>query len=45
MGGGNNAGMRAASGRYFLLLNSDAWLADGALERLVDFADGGREPR
>ena len=40
MGGGNNAGMRAASGRYFLLLNSDAWLADGALERLVEFADG-----
>jgi GT2 family glycosyltransferase len=40
MGGGNNAGMRAASGRYFLLLNSDAWLADGALERFVDFAEG-----
>src|SRR5438046_10521413 len=27
MGGGNNAGMRLASGRYFLLLNSDAWVA------------------
>jgi GT2 family glycosyltransferase len=40
MGGGNNAGMRVASGRYFLLLNSDAWLADGALERLVGFAEG-----
>jgi len=39
MGGGNNAGMRVASGRYFLLLNSDAWLADGALERLVAFAE------
>ena len=38
-GAGNNAGMRAASGRYFLLLNPDAWLADGALEKLVAFAD------
>jgi N-acetylglucosaminyl-diphospho-decaprenol L-rhamnosyltransferase len=39
MGGGNNAGMRLASGRYFLLLNSDAWVVDGAVERLVAFAD------
>jgi GT2 family glycosyltransferase len=39
MGGGNNAGMRVASGRYFLLLNSDAWMTDGAVERLVAFAD------
>ena len=31
--------MAAASGRYFLLLNSDAWLADGALARLVQHAD------
>ena len=38
-GAGNNAGMRAASGQYFLLLNADAWLTDGALERLVAFAD------
>src|SRR5437870_965171 len=38
-GAGNNAGMRVASGRYFLLLNADAWLADGALEHLVAFAD------
>src|SRR5262245_8386392 len=38
-GAGNNAGMRAASGRYFLLLNPDAWLADRALEKLVAFAD------
>jgi GT2 family glycosyltransferase len=38
-GAGNNAGMRAASGRYFLLLNPDAWLTDGALEKLVAFAD------
>jgi GT2 family glycosyltransferase len=39
MGGGNNAGMRAADGRYFFLLNSDAWVVGGALERLVAFAD------
>jgi GT2 family glycosyltransferase len=39
MGGGNNTGMRAAGGRYFLLLNSDAWLVDDALRRLVEFAD------
>ena len=39
MGGGNNAGMRVAEGRYFLLLNSDAWLEDDALETLIRFAD------
>jgi N-acetylglucosaminyl-diphospho-decaprenol L-rhamnosyltransferase len=39
MGGGNNAGMRAADGRYFFLLNSDAWVIDDALDRLVEFAD------
>ena len=39
MGGGNNAGMRVASGRYFLLLNSDAWVVGDALERLVAFAE------
>jgi N-acetylglucosaminyl-diphospho-decaprenol L-rhamnosyltransferase len=38
-GAGNNAGMRVASGRYFLLLNPDAWLTDGALDKLVAFAD------
>ncbi len=38
-GAGNNAGMRAASGRYFLLLNPDAWLAEGALDDMVAFAD------
>jgi N-acetylglucosaminyl-diphospho-decaprenol L-rhamnosyltransferase len=36
---GWNAGMAAASGRYFLILNSDAWMTDGSLERLVAFAD------
>jgi hypothetical protein len=38
-GAGNNTGMRAASGRYFLLLNADAWLTGDALDRLVAFAD------
>jgi len=39
MGGGNNAGMRAAAGRYFLLLNSDAWVVGDAVDSLVRFAD------
>src|SRR3954471_399055 len=39
MGGGNNAGMRATDGRYFFLLNSDAWVLDDGLDRLVEFAD------
>jgi GT2 family glycosyltransferase len=36
---GWNAGMAAASGRYFLILNADAWLTEESLERLVAFAD------
>jgi GT2 family glycosyltransferase len=39
LGGGSNAGMRVASGDWFLLLNSDAWATEGALERLVAFAN------
>jgi N-acetylglucosaminyl-diphospho-decaprenol L-rhamnosyltransferase len=39
MGGGNNTGMRAADGRYFLLLNSDAWVVGDGLAKLVEFAD------
>jgi N-acetylglucosaminyl-diphospho-decaprenol L-rhamnosyltransferase len=39
MGGGNNAGMRATSGQYWLLLNSDAWVVGDAVERLAAFAD------
>jgi GT2 family glycosyltransferase len=39
MGGGNNSGMRASDGRYFFLLNSDAWVVGDGLDRLVQFAD------
>jgi len=39
MGGGNNTGMRAADGRYFFLLNSDAWVVHDGLDRLIAFAD------
>ncbi len=38
-GAGMNAGMRVASGRYFLILNSDAWAVGDAVERLAAFAD------
>jgi hypothetical protein len=43
MGGGNNAGMRVAEGRYFFLLNSDAWIEGDGLRKLVEFADA--QPR
>jgi N-acetylglucosaminyl-diphospho-decaprenol L-rhamnosyltransferase len=36
---GWNVGVEHTSGRYVLLLNSDAWLHDGALDALVAFAD------
>jgi hypothetical protein len=39
MGGGNNSGMREATGRYFFLLNSDAWVVGDGLAELVAFAD------
>src|SRR5215212_5560607 len=39
LGGGSNAGMRVAAGDWFLLLNSDAWAIEGALERLVAFGE------
>ena len=39
LGAGWNIGLRETSSPYVLLLNADAWLAGGALERLVDFAD------
>lgn len=38
-GGGLNAGMRRATGDWFLLLNSDAWAEAGAVEALVAFAE------
>jgi N-acetylglucosaminyl-diphospho-decaprenol L-rhamnosyltransferase len=39
LGAGWNIGLRATTSRYALLLNADAWLVAGALERLLDFAD------
>jgi hypothetical protein len=39
LGAGWNAGMEVATGRYFLLLNADAWLTEASLARLVAFAD------
>lgn len=35
---GNNIGIRAASGDYFLLLNPDTIVHPGSLRRLIDFA-------
>jgi N-acetylglucosaminyl-diphospho-decaprenol L-rhamnosyltransferase len=43
LGGGSNAGMRVASGDWCLLLNSDAWATDGALERLASFGEANPE--
>jgi GT2 family glycosyltransferase len=39
MGAGNNAGIRATHGRYAFLLNSDAWVAGDAIERLGAYLD------
>jgi hypothetical protein len=38
-GAANNVGMEAASGRWLLLLNSDAWPVDDAIERLAAFGE------
>ena len=35
----NNQALKVASGRYLLLLNSDAILQEGALKALIDFMD------
>ena len=42
-GAGNNEGMRIASGRYFLLLNSDAWPVGDSADRLLAFMDANPE--
>jgi GT2 family glycosyltransferase len=39
LGAGWNVGIEATSSRWVLLLNADAWLSEGSLERLVAFAD------
>jgi N-acetylglucosaminyl-diphospho-decaprenol L-rhamnosyltransferase len=36
---GWNRGIAQTSGRYVLILNADAWLTEGSLQRLVAFAD------
>jgi N-acetylglucosaminyl-diphospho-decaprenol L-rhamnosyltransferase len=36
---GWNRGMAAVEGRWFLILNADAWLTEGSLRRLVAFGD------
>ena len=38
-GAGNNAGMEAATGDWYLLLNADAWPVGDAVERLAGFGD------
>ena len=41
-GGANNLGFQSAQGRYIVLLNSDAFLTEGALERSVEHMDQNR---
>jgi len=36
---GNNKGIKASSGKYILLLNSDTVVKKGSLEKLVKFAE------
>ncbi len=36
---GNNRGMRESSGRYVLLLNTDAFITEGALQAMLQLAD------
>jgi GT2 family glycosyltransferase len=43
LGAGWNIGLRETESTYALLLNADAWLRPGALDRLVEFA--GTRPR
>jgi N-acetylglucosaminyl-diphospho-decaprenol L-rhamnosyltransferase len=37
--GGNNQGLATSNGRYALLLNSDAFVSQGAVQALVELAD------
>jgi N-acetylglucosaminyl-diphospho-decaprenol L-rhamnosyltransferase len=39
IGAGWNRGLRETTSAYVLLLNADAWLVEGALDRLVAFAE------
>jgi GT2 family glycosyltransferase len=39
LGAGWNAGIRASTSRYVLLLNADAWIVADGVDRLVAFAD------
>ena len=39
LGAGWNTGVRETTAPYVLLLNADAWMTDGSLDRLVEFAD------
>ena len=39
LGAGWNTGIRETAGAYVLLLNADAWMTPGSLDRLIDFAD------
>jgi len=41
-GAGLNAGVEASSSPYVLLLNSDAWAEEGAVDQLVAFAEAHR---
>src|SRR5580700_5054190 len=36
---GNNVGIRASQGEYILILNPDTIIHDGALDKMVAFAD------
>ena len=39
LGAGWNIGIRETNAPYVLLLNADAWMTEGSLDRLVDFAE------
>jgi GT2 family glycosyltransferase len=39
LGAGWNRGIEATHGRYVLILNADAWMQEGAIAKLDDFAD------